>query len=117
MKVTIFYGADSRTMQKEDLKDMLLEFYDIHTDGKKRKEVGNSGSDYLDIIEWIDINLHRISGIQLYTDGAIRLNIDIEYIEDGKKCIMLDDAIFVDESMTMPVYEFLKLLAQTEEGK
>lgn len=114
--ITVLYGTDSRKMKKEELKGLLLNFVEKQNGSKDRIEFTDISGCYLDIIEWIDVNLYRTVGIQLYEDGEVRLNFWPDFIEDGKKCAFLSDAFMVDDDMNELVYAFLKELVIEERG-
>ena len=85
--VNVFYADKSKQFDEEELaKTILVRASNIECDDDMLEELCNIVDYYLDAVEWLEINMYRIAGIQLYDDGEIRLNLSPEYIEKDEKC-------------------------------
>ena len=102
LQVTIQMGNVFRTIEREIIETYLYELAEQVTD---ISDMYDGSENYKDAFEWILINLFRISGVQLYSDGEIRLNISRGFIEDDKKCVFLRDSKILNRNFDQILYD------------
>ncbi len=102
LQVTIQMGNTFRTVEREMLETYLYELAEQMTD---ISDMYDGSENYKNAFEWILTNLIRISGVQLYSDGEIRLNITKGFIEDDKKCVFLKDSKVLSHEFDQILYE------------
>ena len=102
LQVIIQVGSAFRTVEREILETYLYELAEQMTD---ISDMYDGSENYKDSFEWILTNLFRISGVQLYSDGEIRLNISKGFIEDDKKCVFLRDSKVLNRKFDQVLYD------------
>ena len=93
-----------REVPKEQLEVFLFSQMEEMTDTKTIYEIRDY---YRNAYEWLFINLGRTLGIQLYSDGEIRINIDPCEIVDNKKCIFLKECDVDNRNLDGILYDEL----------
>ena len=104
--VTILKGDQSRKLERVKFKDFILEQM---VEMPQSEKITKFKSYYINAFEWLYWNLYRASGIQLYNDGEVRINIDWS-IEIEKKCVFLSEADISDPNFDDVIYDELERL-------
>lgn len=112
--VTILYGTHTKTLPKADFMEVLYKLVKIdpwpyiHLYEAIDSESLNTRK-YIDMIDWVGLNLRRTAGIWLYADGIIRLNFNWSYreVHENDKCMFSYDAFLVSEGKNEVLYEKL----------
>lgn len=104
-EIFLFYFDKVRKITKESfelfLSELLLKYKALI------RVPDYKADDYMDAYEWISINLHRVAGIQLYSDGEIRLNLDRSKMVSKGTCMFLSEAPMKHHDFDNVLYEEL----------
>ena len=104
--VTILKGNKSRDLERNEFKEFVLEQM-IHM--PQSDKINKFKTYYINAFEWLYWNLYRASGIQLYNDREVRINIDWS-VEGEKKCVFLSEANISDTKFDDIIYDELERL-------
>ena len=103
-EITLFHDKTLISLDKTQFEACFYEFMKELFDTSL---IGSYSDAYVNAFEWLLANLNRTSGIQLYNDGEIRLNITPSRIEDNKKCIFLKEDSVKDRNLDFTLYIYL----------
>ena len=108
--ITIIRGNFIRKVNRVFLEDFILRLTQDFFDAKYIGEAKPNSKDlinYINAFEWLSFNIYRTAGIELYSDGEIRLNLLLEYTEYTKKCVFLHEAPLFDRDLDLELYSTL----------
>ena len=108
--ITIIRGNIIRKVDRTFLEDFILrltqDFFEAKYIGEAKPKTGDLVN-YINAFEWLSFNLYRTAGVELYSDGEIRLNLLLEFTDYNKKCVFLYEAPLFDRDLDAELYSTL----------
>lgn len=113
--ITIIRGSIIRKVDRTFLEDFILmltqDFFEAKYIGEEKPKSGDLVN-YINAFEWLSFNLYRTSGVELYSDGEIRLNLLLEFTDYNKKCVFLYETPLFDRDLDSELYSTLIYVMQ-----